>query len=116
MITGIAFILAIVLLIAVAFVSYRKGRGDGWDAREVYYERLRQIPVAGSIVVMPAMGEVMILGRGKNDEDTECIDYILTSFLAGRFPTELSDEELDNHTISSPLDEFIAQAEPALRL
>lgn len=47
-----------------------------------------------------------ILGRGDNT-----IDVIPQSVLNGRFPSELSDEELDKNTISYELDEFVANVE-----
>jgi hypothetical protein len=118
MITGIAFILAILLLIAVGRLSFvaglRRGRKEGKAELEEYWEKLKRTPIAGQSILVPAFGEVIILGRGKID-GVPHIDYIPSKVVNGRNIPDIDIAELSANTISCPLDEFIAQCEMSLK-
>ena len=106
----ILFITFIIVALVVSRLAYVRGEKKGYDVgykkAEEYWEQLRNTPIAGMTVEVPTFGYVMILGRGDNT-----IDVIPQSVLNGRFPSELSDDELDKNTISYELDEFVANVE-----
>lgn len=77
---------------------------------------LSKEPIAGQTVNVRGIGDVFILGRGFDDADSdgvqeEYIDYIAQAILNGRTPADLSDEELDAHTVSVPLKQFLLQCD-----
>lgn len=113
----IVLILVILAAIACRFCyvqGFRRGHSEGEEAANQYWEKLKRTPIAGQAILVPAFGEVIILGRGEID-GVPHIDYILSSVVNGRNIPDIDGEELDSNTISCPLDEFVAQCEISLK-
>lgn len=114
------YVLAALAVLVACWVcfewGYARGTVDSDMALaevEAYWDKLKEIPIPGQQVLVPAFGEVLILGTGWLD-DQRSIDYILVDALKGRSPSDLDEEELSRHTITCELDSFIAQAEQSL--
>lgn len=113
----VVLILVIIAALACRFFyirGFNSGHAEGRVAEGEYWEKLKRTPIAGQSFLVPAFGEVMILGRGEID-GVPHIDYILTEVVNGRNIPDIDGEELDANTISCPLDEFIAQCEISLK-
>lgn len=107
--------IVVILLLRLSYVrGYNLGNSEGRASEAQYWHKLRLRPMAGQTMYVPAMGEVVILGRGGTD-DNLTIDFILSKDLQGRSIPDLDTEELDRLTISEPLDVFVAQAELSLK-
>lgn len=118
---SIIFILCLIIFLILCCAcrffyirGFNSGHAEGRMAEGKYWEKLKRTPIAGQAIMVPAFGEVIILGRGAID-DIPHIEYILSSVVNGRNIPDIDGEELDANTISCPLDEFIAQCEISLK-
>jgi hypothetical protein len=110
-------IMVVVAALASRFFYVRgftSGHAEGRVAEAEYWEKLKRTPIAGQAILVPAFGEVIILGRGEIGGVAH-IDYILSDVVNGRNIPDIDGEELERNTISCPLDEFIAQCEISLK-
>lgn len=104
----------IILFIVICFcissllsiLVYKKGFEDGYKKGN---NKNILMPFLGMKVVIPSIGEVIIVDIKKHD-GTTYVDYIQSSILKDRSPESLSDAELLDCIMSAPLDIFSLQA------
>lgn len=110
------FWLMVFVICSIAFwlLGYDKGHRKAKSDHDIWLKELKEIPLPGRVVTIDGFGAVTILGS-EYSEDGDFIHYIPTSILQGRLPSKLSTEELDQHTIRVPLEQFLVQCEEALK-
>lgn len=96
-------LLVIFVLVACtgsAFTGYELGK----LREKIYWRKMRQMAIPGQRLWITGVGEVFLLGYS---DDGIYVDFIPTSFLGERWPSELDVEILDKNTVSVKVDEFL---------